>query len=72
MKIFVNGYQHTVESAFLKYEDVVRLAGKSGDYLTVTYRAPRSMAMDGRDLRAGQYVNVLDGMVFNVSYTGNA
>jgi hypothetical protein len=72
MTIIVNGLPVPTVEKTLSYEDVVKLAGETGNP-SMTYRTPK--VGDSRRegiLSAGNVVVLESGMVFNVQHTDNA
>jgi hypothetical protein len=73
MKIVVNGKELDFAGAQVSYEEIVKLAGKTG-YPTVTYRGPRhnDSRREGEMHTGCSSVAIEPGMVFNAVHTGNA
>lgn len=68
--IIVNGKSYTVHHKTMDYENVAALAGFNRGSPSMTYHD--KSGREGRILSAGQSVELGDGAVFSVAYTGNA
>lgn len=66
-RIVVNGKKLEFYDKTMSYYHIVYIAGKDKGIYTVTYSAP---GKDGTML-PGQVVDVVDGMIFNVTQMGN-
>lgn len=73
MNIVVNSREYNFFGSQISYEEIVKLAGKTGNP-SVTYRGPTK----GDSLRKGNMhadcaaVELEEGMIFNVQHTGGA
>lgn len=69
--ITVNGMTHLAETT-LSYIDILNIVGHAGDarLFTVTYR--NAHLNKSGILAPSEFVEVCDGTVFDVSYTGDA
>lgn len=73
MKITINGRDHDVPGGYLSYEELVKLAGKTGNP-SATYLGPRMGDMRrGGIMHPGcKPIELEEGMHFDVVHTGNA
>jgi len=70
VEVTINGVEKKVHSLLASYEDVVVMAGKTGNP-SVTYHRGFLPKPDGC-LAPGETVYLKDGMYFAVQHTGNA
>lgn len=72
VNIVINGNPHTVFMGHLSYEAIVILAGLNPEYqYTVVYQRGIQIKPEGTVIRR-QSVDIVDGIRFNVAYTGDA
>ncbi len=73
MKITINGTQVEIDAETLTYEDVVRLAGMSGTP-SIMWRVRNASGGLSSGLMHTASCGIVpsEGLVFNVSHTGNA
>lgn len=72
-RVYVNGVVRGVKPSKMAYRDIVNLAPghfRDDTFPSVTYHG----GVDGKDgiLSPGRFVDVIEGTVFNVCFTGNA